>query len=525
MRRLIATLAFSVMYFVTYAQFINDGATITIQSGATLRIESDFQNNGTGILTNNGTLEVSGNFTNAATAVLTSSVGLVKFIGTGNTNLDTGGDVLNNVEMAKTTSTGTLTLIAPASINGNLSFTGTGNNKILIGNYDITMTGTGSSVTATTDHPTNGWVVTDKTGLNTGKFIKNVVSGSSTKTLEIGDDTNYSPVTMAINASSVGTVGARVLTTNLTPKYTESSDFINREWVVSTTNITSNTLTGNYVAGDIIGSQSLIKGATYHTSDWRFDGSSGSGNTVTASITNSDVRFSGKNFFGKANLKVYLYNVTGGTMNDYLRTLTGQFPLTDPFTLPPYSTSGNFNYIPSTSSVNTTQTILDNNNIVDWIFVELRNGSLGSTNVVFSKSGLLKSDGTIINPSGTPFSFKNMASGNYYIAIKHRNHIGFMTSGVSSFPSTSLINLTDGSVSMYGSDPLRLVSSGIYSMWTGDGNADTSVDSGDLNGIYPINGSIVDEYNKFDVNLDGSVDSGDLNIIYPINGAVMQQID
>lgn len=525
MRRLIATLALIVIYFVTNAQFINDGATITIQSGATLRIESDFQNNGTGTLTNNGTLEVSGNFTNAGTAILTPSIGLVKFIGTGNSNLDAGGDPLNNVEMAKTTSTGTLTLIAPASINGNLSFTGTGNNRILVGNYDLTMTGSGSLVTATTDHPTNGWIVTDKTGTNTGKFIKNVASGSSTKTLEIGDDTNYSPVVMAINASTAGTIGARVLTSNLTAKYSEASDFINREWVVSTSNLTSNTLTGTYVAGDITGTQSLIKGATYYSGDWRFDGSSGSGNTLTASTTNSDVRFSGLNFFGKVDLKVYLYNVSGGIMNDYLRTLPGQFPLSDPYSTIPYSSSGNFNYVPSTSTSTTTQTILDNNNIVDWIFVELRNGSIGSTNVLFSKSGLLKSDGTIINPSGSPFSFKNLTSGNYYIAVKHRNHIGFMTNVGSSLPTTSIINLTNGSVSMYGSDPLRLVSSGTYSMWTGDGNADTSVDSGDLNGIYPINGSIVDEYNKFDVNLDGSVDSGDLNIIYPINGAVMQQID
>lgn len=212
-------------------------------------------------------------------------------------------------------------------------------------------------------------------------------------------------------------------------------------------------------------------------------------------------------------------------MNDYLRTLSGQFPLTDPYTTVPYSTNGNFVFVPSTTPSITTQTILDNNNIVDWIFVELRNGSTGSTSVVYSKSGLLKQDGTIINPSGTPFSIKNLSPGNYFVAIKHRNHIGFMTGNSISIPNAVLLNLTNGSFTLYGSDPLRQVSSGVYSMWTGDGNADTAVDSGDLNGIYPINGSIVDEYNKFDVNLDGSVDSGDLNVIYPINGSVMQQID
>lgn len=524
MKRLIATVALIVMYIVTNAQFINDGATITIQSGATLRIESDFQNNGNGTLTNNGTLEVSGNFTNAGTAILTPSVGLVKFIGTGNSNLDAGGDALNNVEMAKTTSTGTLTLVAPASINGNLSFTGTGNNRISIGSYDLTMTGSGSLVTATTDHPTNGWVVTDKTGTNKGKFIKNVASGSSTKILEIGDNINYSPVAMAINASSAGTVGARVLTTNMTAKYTEASDFINREWVVSTTNLTSNALTGTYVAGDITGTQSLIKGATYHTGDWRFDGSSGSGNTITASTTNSDVRFSGLNFFGKVNLKAFLQGAYGDFVNE---NSTGEMKLN----------LKTLNLIPLTSPYDGTTVTSIPADIVDWVRIDLRDAS-NSALVLGSASGFIKKDGSVVGTDGISHLKVKNGNPNSIVSIHHRNHLPVRTpSGIDvSNYSPSLYNFSSNLSMAYDSpsvsnDAMKLITGSgsnigndIWCLWAGNGSGNNRVrysgSTEDMNYLLNtpttnsppdtglggnVSGNINNIYSNSDYNMDGRV--------------------
>ncbi|MBK7525172.1 MAG: hypothetical protein IPI53_13770 [Saprospiraceae bacterium] len=34
-----------------------------------------------------------------------------------------------------------------------------------------------------------------------------------------------------------------------------------------------------------------------------------------------------------------------------------------------------FTYVPAQTPATTTQTILDNNNVVDWVFVELRTGT------------------------------------------------------------------------------------------------------------------------------------------------------
>ncbi|MBK7633544.1 MAG: hypothetical protein IPJ13_04030 [Saprospiraceae bacterium] len=59
-------LIFALMMTVAaHAQFVNNGATVTIQSGATLRVETSFENQaGTITIDNGGILEVQGNFTN-----------------------------------------------------------------------------------------------------------------------------------------------------------------------------------------------------------------------------------------------------------------------------------------------------------------------------------------------------------------------------------------------------------------------------------------------------------------------------
>jgi hypothetical protein len=226
------------------------------------------------------------------------------------------------------------------------------------------------------------------------------------------------------------------------------------------------------------------------------------------------------------NAKVFLNNVSGGLMDDYLRTLAGQFPLTDPYTTAPFSTSGLFTYVPAQSAATTTQTVLDNNNVVDWVFVELRTGPSGNTSVVASKSGLLKNDGTIINPDGSPFSYTGISAGNYKVAVKHRNHCGFMTDGTYVIPNPSLLNFTNNSVTFYEPNHAALkLQGGVYAMWTGDASVDASVDGGDVNFIRPLSGSIIDEYNRADVNLDGSVDGGDVNLTRANSGNVGYQID
>jgi hypothetical protein len=226
------------------------------------------------------------------------------------------------------------------------------------------------------------------------------------------------------------------------------------------------------------------------------------------------------------NTKVFLTNVSSGTMSDVLRTLP-DFPLTDPYTTAPYTTSGLFTFVPAQTPATTTQMILDNNNVVDWVFVELRTGTSGSTTVAASKSGLLKNDGIIINPDGTPFSFSGVAAGNYFIAIKHRNHCGFMTNGTIVVPNPSLLNLTDNSVTLYEpSHPaLQLKGTGEYAMWTGDAVVNGAVNGGDVNFVRGLSGVSSGEYNRADVNLNGAVNGADVNAVRGNSGQRTWQVD
>jgi hypothetical protein len=69
----------------------------------------------------------------------------------------------------------------------------------------------------------------------------------------------------------------------------------------------------------------------------------------------------------------------------------------------------------------------DDNDIVDWVFVELRD-SLDPTNILDTRSALLQRDGDIVEVNGTSaITFSQVKAGSYYVSIQHRNHLGVMS--------------------------------------------------------------------------------------------------
>ncbi|MBK8626712.1 MAG: hypothetical protein IPN86_14460 [Saprospiraceae bacterium] len=240
MRRFNILMFFFLISVTMHAQFINNGATVTIQSGATLRVETDFINT-SGTVINNGTLEVKDDFTNAGT--FTADPGsTVRFVGTDPSLVTSGGATFGNVEMAKTNNN--ITLQDAMSVAGALNFV-SDNNKVVLGDNNLTLT-TSGSITSADD---NEYVAT--TG--TGTLIK-PVSGNGTIAHEIGDASNYTPLSSAVTGTgyTAATLAARVYTTGTQAKYGEASDLIAREWQVVAAGIADydNTMTGTYVAGE-----------------------------------------------------------------------------------------------------------------------------------------------------------------------------------------------------------------------------------------------------------------------------------
>ncbi len=111
------------------------------------------------------------------------------------------------------------------------------------------------------------------------------------------------------------------------------------------------------------------------------------------------------------------------------------------------------NKIPTTSPYNENKRTVQNipPDIVDWILVELRTSPNGTS--VAARSALLRKDGSIVADDGTTNEIKlDAPDGDYYIVIKHRNHLTVMSANKVSLNSSNstLYDFTTGSDKYYG---------------------------------------------------------------------------
>ncbi|OPX61174.1 MAG: hypothetical protein A4E25_00036 [Methanobacterium sp. PtaB.Bin024] len=159
---------------------------------------------------------------------------------------------------------------------------------------------------------------------------------------------------------------------------------------------------------------------------------------------------------------------------------------------------------------------IPNSDIVDWVLVELRTGTASNTKAA-ERAAFLKSDGTIVDTDGTsPVTFSGLSVGNYYVVVRHRNHLAIMTATtIPLSSSSSLYNFTTAQSQAYGTDAMKVLSGGTYGMNTGDGNQDGFVTSTDFNVFNPKFTSAASGYEYPDWNLDGFVTSTDFNFFNP----------
>lgn len=79
------------------------------------------------------------------------------------------------------------------------------------------------------------------------------------------------------------------------------------------------------------------------------------------------------------------------------------------------------------------QATTGNDAIVDWVLLELRNSS-NPTILVARRAALLQRDGDVVEVDGvSPVKFINIPTGDYYVAVRHRNHLGIMTQNTFTF--------------------------------------------------------------------------------------------
>lgn len=111
--------------------------------------------------------------------------------------------------------------------------------------------------------------------------------------------------------------------------------------------------------------------------------------------------------------------------------------------------------------------------IVDWVVVEVRDPSLPAT-VLASRAALVQRDGDVVDIDGVRPVGLPVSPGSFFIAVKHRNHLGVMTGApVAIATGMALLDLTDPQTATWGTDARTVVGNKAL-LWSGDarGNGD-----------------------------------------------------
>jgi hypothetical protein len=134
--------------------------------------------------------------------------------------------------------------------------------------------------------------------------------------------------------------------------------------------------------------------------------------------------------------------------------------------------------------------------------------------------GFLLKDGTIVDSDGSSdLAFSVAAAGDYYIVVRHRNHLAIMSHDPVSLPNSTVYDLSTAQIQAYGTNPLKLLTTGLYGMYVGDYNLSNSINSIDwstTNGCMKESGTA--GYKQGDFNFTGSVNSSDKAFAKPNSG-------
>lgn len=212
-----------------------------------------------------------------------------------------------------------------------------------------------------------------------------------------------------------------------------------------------------------------------------------------------------------ASVRLYLdgcYNTTDHRMSDQLRA-QGALPTTEPYSAMGYTLTGGGGETAGGAVLAAT----GDDAAVDWVVVELRS-STAPGQIVAARCALVQRDGDVVMADGSTVLRFNAPAGNYYIAVRHRNHLGCMTAAARALGSTATtVDFALGTTATYGTDARR-AKDGRWMLWSGNVVRDGALRyTGTGNDREPMLQAIggtnptatAPGYQAADVNLDGAV--------------------
>ncbi len=114
--------------------------------------------------------------------------------------------------------------------------------------------------------------------------------------------------------------------------------------------------------------------------------------------------------------------------------------------------------------------------IVDWILVQLRAAN-DPAQIVHSCAALLQRDGNIVGLDGVTTLQCDVDAGEYYISVKHRNHLGVMTaSPVTLTPGIApKIDFTNPETPTYGTHAQKNIDGSKMVLWAGNSDGNNNI--------------------------------------------------
>lgn len=476
----------SVLY--SAGDITNTGNNAALANEGTLTTLGDIINSGTATLQGDGQYTLEGDWTNSATFDAGNST--VTFEGATNSNITSGGDAFYNIELSKTAAG--LLLEDGMAIANDLHFV-SDDNKVFLADHNLIF---GASATVSS-YDDNEYIVTGGTG-----EVKKTGLGTTEFVFPVGYDAiTYSPLTIVQSASgTVDEFGVRALENVLADGGTGlvlTEGVVDASWEVTeaVAGGADLTLTGQWVSGDeLTGFDRDDSGISrYDGSGWDLTNADAGAAAGTDPYTRTRDGLAEVGFFavGSEPLMDYLaltpvvflqgpYNTSTGLMDDNLRAAS-------PVLIPeaePYTSLSNFTHVGRGGSEKVAPAVFEptgNDAIVDWVFLELRDKNTPET-VLQTKSALIQKDGDIVELDGvSEVRFMGMAGDDYYLAVRHRNHLGILTAAVLTLSRTATsYDFSTAQSQAYGNNPMMDMS-GVFGLWGGDASEDNKVTFQGLN--------------------------------------------
>jgi hypothetical protein len=221
------------------------------------------------------------------------------------------------------------------------------------------------------------------------------------------------------------------------------------------------------------------------------------------------------------NLKVFLEGPFSNTeMNTSLNPV--QIPLSQPFHVEPWNYNGLENVLE-----------IPNENIVDWVLVELRDATSSSVatqnSMIIQQAGFVLKNGIVSGLDGVSnLRFDVYYSDSLYAVVRHRNHLGIMSAFAlkQTLGDIYIYDFTNNNSQSYGGSlAVKEMATGIWAMISGDANANGIIDNLDKD-LHWSDEAGVSGYYQSDLNLDSQVNNIDKNDYWrPNEGQAVQVPD